>query len=65
MLSFSAHAQVTPFVTLNALPFTRQDGRAERGGGVSRLIRSIRHAIGAAAGEPWGAFVPRIRSYPY
>ena len=65
MLSIGAFAQVTTDVSTNGLPVKRQEGKARRDGGVSRLFRSIGRAIETAISESENAFVPRIRSYPY
>ena len=65
MLSIGAFAQVTTDVSTNGLPVQRQEGKARRDGGVSRLFRSIGRAIDTAISESENAFVPRIRSYPY
>ena len=65
MLSIGAFAQVTTDVSTNGLPVARQEGKARRDGGVSRLIRSIGRAIDTAMSESEAAFAPRLRHYPY
>ena len=65
MLSIGAFAQVTPDVSTNGLPETRQEGKARRDGGVSRVFRSIRRAIDTAISESEAGYLPRLRNYPY
>ena len=65
MLSIGAFAQLTPDVSTNGLPVTRQEGKARRDGGVSRVFRSIARAIDTAMSETEASYLPRVRNYPY
>ena len=65
MLSIGAFAQVTTDVSTSGLPVTRQEGKARRDGGVSRVFRSIGRAIDTAMGEIEAGSLPRLRNYPY
>jgi len=65
MLSIGAFAQVTTDVSTSGLPVTRQEGKARRDGGVSRVFRSIGRAIDTAMSEIEAGYLPRLRNYPY